>query len=239
MADNDGGVAWAQSKALYDPSRRDTVFLILAGIFLTHALLAEVTGGKLIAIAGFTMSIGVIPWPVVFVTTDLVNEYYGPKAVRRLTLLAVGLIVYSFAILFIAIQVPASDISPVSDGAFSQVFGQSLWIIVGSVTAFALSQLIDALVFVFARSATGGKMLWLRAMASTVVSQLIDTFVVTYVAFRLPGKMTTAEMFEVSFSSYIYKFVIAVATVPVIYLGHGIVDRYLGRGPDPADRGGD
>lgn len=225
------GVAWAEDAARFQPSRRDTVFLVLAGIFLTHALLAELTGGKLIQVAGFTMSIGVIPWPVVFVTTDLVNEYYGPRAVRRLTLLAIALIVYAFGILYVAIAVPAAAISPVDDTSFSRVFGQSLWIIAGSVTAFALGQLVDALVFVFARAKTAGKMLWLRALASTAISQLIDTFVVTYVAFRLPGKMTTIEMMEVSVSSYAYKFVIAVATVPVIYLGHGLVDRYLGRGP--------
>src|SRR6187397_737648 len=113
----------AESHAVgWSPTRRDAVFLVLAGVFITHALLGEVVGGKL----------------VVFVTTDLVNEYYGPRAVRRLTLLAVVLIAYAFVVLYLCMSVSASGISPVSDAAFTEVFGQSMWIIVGSIIAFAL-----------------------------------------------------------------------------------------------------
>ncbi len=200
---------------------------MLAGIFLTHALLGEVVGGKLVRVGGYVMSVGVLPWPVVFVTTDLVNEYFGPRAVRRLTLLAVALILYAFLVLWACMALPAADISPVGDAAFRQVFGQSLWIIAGSVTAFALSQLVDALVFVVARARTGGRMLWLRAVGSTVVSQVVDTFVINAIAFGLPGRLSAAQVTELSITNYTYKFVIAVATLPLIYLGHGLADRYL------------
>ncbi len=229
--------AWREEKARYRPSRRETVFLVLAAIFLTHALLGEVVGGKLVRAGGHVMSVGVVPWPVVFVTTDLVNEYYGPKAVRRLTLLAVGLILYAFAVLWACIQIPAADISPVDDASFARVYGQSLWIIAGSVTAFAASQLIDAVVFVFARAATGGRFLWLRAVGSTVVSQLIDTFVINAIAFGLPGKLSSAQVVELSITNYAYKFVIALLTLPLIYVGHALVDRYF-EGAEPAPRGG-
>lgn len=211
------------------PSRRDTVFLVLAGIFITHAILGELIGGKLLTLGGWVMSIGVIPWPVVFITTDLVNEYYGPVAVRRLTFLAVGLIVYTFVLLWLCMMVPAADISPVGDEAFSQVFGQSMWIIVGSVVAFAASQLVDVVVFVLLRQRTRGRLLWLRAVGSTVVSQLIDTFVINTIAFGLSGKLDGAQVVELSVTNYGYKFLIAVGTLPVIYLGHGALDRYLGR----------
>lgn len=211
----------------YDPTRRDRVFLVLAGIFVTHALLGELTGGKLITMAGFTMSIGVIPWPAVFVTTDLVNEYYGPKAVRQITLLAMGLIAYAFLLVWLCMQVPAADISPVTGAAFDMVFGQSLGIIVGSIVAFAVSQLLDAVVFVVLRARTSGRLLWLRAVGSTVVSQLIDSFIVTYIAFVVPGKISAAAGFETSMTNYVYKFLIALGTLPVIYAGHGIMDRYL------------
>lgn len=223
------GVAtdWRREKARYRPSRRETVFLVLAGIFLTHALLGEVVGGKLVRVGGYVMSVGVVPWPIVFVTTDLVNEYYGPKAVRRLTLLAVALILYAFLILWACIEIPAADISPVDDGAFRTVYGQSLWIIGGSVTAFAASQLVDAVVFVVARAATGGRLLWLRAVGSTVVSQFIDTFVINAIAFGLPGRLTGAQVIELSITNYTYKFVIALLTLPLIYLGHAAVDRYF------------
>lgn len=215
----------------HEPSRRERVFLVLAGIFITHALLGELIGGKLFTAYGWVMSIGVIPWPVVFVTTDLVNEYYGPKAVRRLTLLAVGLIVYAFVLLLVCMQVTAAEISPVSDAAFDMVFGQSMWIIVGSIVAFALSQLLDAKVFVALRERTGERLLWLRAVGSTVVSQLIDSFVINGIAFGLSGKLTGARVAELSVTNYGYKFLIALATMPVIYAGHGLLDRYLrGRG---------
>jgi len=210
-----------------EPTRRDRVFLVLAGIFVTHALLGELIGGKLFTAFGWVMSIGVIPWPVVFVTTDLVNEYYGPKAVRRLTLLAVGLIVYAFALLLVCMQVTAAEISPVNDAAFDMVFGQSMWIIVGSLVAFALSQLLDARVFVMLRSRTQGRLLWLRAVGSTVISQLVDTFVINGIAFGLSGKLTSGQVVELSVTNYGYKFLIALATIPVIYAGHGIMERYL------------
>jgi uncharacterized integral membrane protein (TIGR00697 family) len=128
-------------------SRRDIVYMALAGFFVTNAILGELTGGKLFTFGPFTLSIGVIPWPVVFIATDLINEYFGREGVRRLTLMTIGLIVYAFIVLFLAMQVPAASFSPVTDGQFQAVFGQSLWIIVGSVIAFACSQLIDVFIF--------------------------------------------------------------------------------------------
>jgi hypothetical protein len=214
---------------LFHPTRRDSVFLVLAGIFLTHALLGELIGGKLFELGGYVMSIGVIPWPIVFITTDLVNEYYGPRAVRRLTLLAIALIIYAFVVLYLCIGVRAAGISPVGDAAFSAVFGQSLWIILGSIVAFALSQLVDALVFVAMRVRTRGRLLWLRAVGSTVLSQLLDTFVINTIAFGLSGRLTMGKVIELSFTNYTYKFVIARATVPFIYAGHGLLDRYFAR----------
>ncbi len=219
---------WHQEGQRHRPTRRELVFLVLAGVFLAHALLGEVIGGKLVQVHGWVMSIGVIPWPVVFVTTDLINEYYGPRAVRRLTLLAIALIVYSFGLLWLCMQVPAAGFSPVSDGAFRTVFGQSLWIIAGSVVAFAVSQLVDALVFVFARGRTGDRLLWLRALSSTLVSQLLDTFVINAIAFGIPGKLSPSRVVELSATNYTYKVLIAVATVPVIYVGHNLLERYFG-----------
>lgn len=210
-------------------SRRDIVFLLLAGVFITNAILAEVIGVKLIQVGPFVMSIGVIPWPVVFLTTDLINEYFGVKGVRRLTFITMGMIVYAFLLLFLAIQVPAAPFSPVSTEAFTLVFGQSLWIIVGSIVAFALSQLIDVLIFWAFRRRTKGRMLWLRATGSTAISQLIDSVVIIGIAFWLPGKVKTEEFLTVAGTNYSYKFMIAVALTPLVYLLHGIIDRFLGK----------
>lgn len=229
--------AWSQESKRYRPSRRDTAFLVLSAVFLTHALLGELIGGKLIQTHGWIMSVGVIPWPMVFVVTDLINEYYGPRAVRRLTLLAVSLILYTFLVLMICMQVDAAPFSPVSDSAFQLVFGQSLWIIAGSVVAFLLSQLIDAAVFVLAKSRTRANLLWLRAVGSTLVSQLIDTFVINLIAFGLPKKISLQQVLELSVTNYGYKVVIAIATVPLIYLGHSLLERWFKTGEQALDEG--
>jgi hypothetical protein len=128
-------------------SRKNIVFIVLAGIFITNAVVAELIGGKLIQIAGFTLSIGILPWPIVFLTTDLINEYFGKSGVRKLTLLTAGLISFAFIILYTGMNVPASSISPVNDKNFNIVFGQGMWIIIGSLVAFIISQLLDVAVF--------------------------------------------------------------------------------------------
>jgi uncharacterized integral membrane protein (TIGR00697 family) len=209
-------------------TRRDLVFLVLSGVFVANAILGEVTGGKLFTFGAFTMSIGVIPWPVVFLTTDLINEYFGRAGVRRLTFMTIALIVYAFVVLFAAIQVPAASFSPVTDEQFRAVFGQSLWIIAGSVTAFAASQLVDVMVFWLVRHRTGARFLWLRATGSTAISQLIDSFVIIGIAFWLPGKVSTDEFFIVATTNYSYKFVIAVGLTPFLYAAHAVIDKFLG-----------
>jgi len=219
--------AWGTEMRRYRPTRRESAFLVLSSIFLCHALLGELIGGKLIEFRGWTMSIGVIPWPIVFVVTDLINEHYGPRAVRRLTLIAVGLIGYTFLVLLACMNVTASPISPVSDDAFRAVFGQSLWIIVGSLIAFAISQVVDAAAFVFVRARTKDRLLWARAVGSTVVSQIVDTYVINAIAFGIPGKLTISQIVNLSTTNYGYKLLIALATLPLIYMGHGLAERYF------------
>ena len=209
-------------------SRRDLVYIALAGFFVSNAILGEVTGGKLFTLGPFTMSIGVIPWPVVFIATDLINEYFGREGVKRLTFITIGLIAYAFIVLYTSIQVPAASFSPVTDAQFQAVFGQSLWIIAGSITAFAASQLIDVGVFWLVRHKTGGRHLWLRATGSTIVSQLIDSLVIIGIAFWLPGKVKTSEFLSVAGANYSYKLLIAVAVTPLLYVGHSMIDRFLG-----------
>lgn len=214
-------------------SRRDIVYLALAGFFVTNAILGELTGGKLFTLGPFTLSIGVIPWPVVFIATDLINEYFGRDGVKRLTFITIALIIYAFVVLFLAIQVPAATFSPVSDLQFQAVFGQSLWIIVGSVAAFALSQLIDVGVFWLVRHRTGRRYLWMRATGSTVVSQFIDSIVIIGIAFWLPGKVKASEFLTVAASNYSFKLIVALGITPLLYAGHAAIDRFLGA--DEAD----
>lgn len=209
-------------------SRKDLVFLVLAGFFITNAIVAELIGGKLVQYFGlFTQSISIIMWPMVFILTDLINEHFGKDGVRKLTYITVGLISFTFILLSIAINTQATSFSPVSDGAFKTVFGQSQWIIVGSVTAFFVSQLVDVYIFWIFKGITGNKHIWLRATGSTVVSQLIDTFIVQFIAFVIPGKWTLNEFAVNASWGYGFKLLIALALIPLIYLGHFMINKYL------------
>ncbi|MBI4600513.1 MAG: queuosine precursor transporter [Planctomycetes bacterium] len=230
--------------------RKDIVFAVLGAFFLTNAVLAEIIGGKLIYVAPpdfrigplpwiglelgpFIMSVGVIPWPVVFVTTDLVNEYFGRRGVRRLTFLAVAMIAYAFVVIYLTMLVPAVPPQEpgkgVDDASYRTVLGPSMMIIVGSITAFLIAQLIDVTIFHLVRRRTGKSMIWLRATGSTVISQLVDSIVVLYIGLALPWGWSLQQFVSVAATNYSVKLLIAVAMTPVIYLGHSVVEWYIGR----------
>ena len=209
-------------------SKKEILFVTLAGFFITNAIVAEMIGGKLIEIGTFKMSMGILPWPVVFLSTDLINEYFGTKGVRRLSVITACLIGYAFILLYGGMKIPAASFSPVQDKEFTIVFGQSMWIIVGSIVAFLSSQVLDVFVFRFFRNRTGGRLLWLRATGSTVISQLVDSFIVLGIGFLLPGKITLTDFINVGLTNYTGKLIIAVALTPLIYIGHYLIDRYLG-----------
>ncbi len=209
-------------------TKKELIFIILAGIFITNAVTAELIGGKLIQIGPFVMSIGILPWPIVFLTTDLINEYFGEKGVKKLSLITACLITYSFIVLFLAIGIPAAKgISPVNDDQFQAVFGQSIWIIVGSITAFLISQLIDVSMFWFFKKRTGDRKIWLRTTGSTVISQLFDSFIVLGIAFWLPGKINFDTFISSALTGYTFKLVVAILLTPLIYLGHFLIKKYI------------
>jgi uncharacterized integral membrane protein (TIGR00697 family) len=234
--------------------RRNRLFIILSGIFITNALLAEIIGVKIfsgegtvgfdpahLSILGFSMDFnltaGVLIWPVVFITTDLINEYFGKPGVKRISYLTAILIAYAFLIIFVSIALPPAPwwrVLPNPDGttidmdmAFNRILGQGQRIIIGSLTAFLLGQLVDVFVFQKLRKITGEKKLWLRATGSTLVSQLVDSFVVLFIAFY--GIFPTDQIIAIGITNYIYKFVVAILLTPLIYIGHSIIDNFLGK----------
>lgn len=245
-----------QSIVRHKPTR---LFFILGGFFITNALLAEFIGGKIFSLEdtlgvsradlplfgsrfSFHLTAGVILWPVVFVMTDIINEYYGPKGVRFLSFLTAGLISFAFLMVFGAIHLAPSEYFRLGEGvvdanaAFRGVFGQGLWIIVGSLVAFLIGQVLDVVVFHRIKAATGENRIWLRATGSTLVSQLIDSFVVLLVAFyvgpRLEGAIdkqwTLHQVVVTGTGNYLYKFGVAILVTPLIYLLHYWIERYLG-----------
>jgi queuosine precursor transporter len=197
----------------------------------------------------FNMSAGVLNWPFVFVMTDIINEYFGRKGVRYLSFLTAGLIAYAFLMFFMAIHlVPAdfwiqSHIDPALSAieqneirgkvgdynyAFQLIFGQGLWIIVGSLAAFLLSQLVDVNVFHQIKKRTGEDKIWLRSTGSTMISQLIDSYVVLFIAFYIGSNWDLQTILVTGLVAYIYKFVVAILMTPVVYLVHFFIDNYLG-----------
>ncbi len=243
-------------------NKRNNLFIILSAIFLTNAILAELIGVKVFSLEqsfgyepatislmgfelGFNLSAGVIIWPVVFVTTDIINEYFGKQGVRRITFITVGLIFYAFLVIWIVTRLAPADFwmnvnsaddqgRPFDvDFAFNKIYLQGAGIIVGSMVAFLIGQFLDVFIFHRLRKITGSKNIWLRATGSTLVSQLIDSFVVLFIAFHLlaspDSRWPLAQVVSVATINYTYKFIVAIALTPVLYLAHYLIDNYLGK----------
>ncbi len=210
-------------------NKKELIFIALAMFFAADAITAELIGGKLITIFGYTFSIGVIPWPVVFIASDIINEFYGKKGVRRLSIITACLIGYAYLVLWAAMSIHASPISPISDATFANVFGQSMWLIIGSLVAFVVSQLVDNSIFWLLRKRTGHGMVWLRSTGSTVVSQLVDTTLVLGIGFYLQGKLTTSQYIGLIGTQYTFKVIVAIAATPLIYVGHNVITKILGK----------
>lgn len=229
------------------------LFLGITAFFVANALIAESIGTKIFSLEklfglppvnfslfgqsglSFNLTCGVLLWPLEFVITDIVNEYYGPRAVRRISFTAVALISYAFIMYFLAIGVPPADFwigSGTQNGinnmqnSFNAIFGQGMRIIVGSIIAFLVSQLVDVFVFHRIKRATGDKHIWLRATGSTLVSQLIDSYIVLFIAFS--GVFSWQMILAIGIMNYIYKFTMAILLTPVIVLAEKWIERYVG-----------
>lgn len=239
-------------------TKKQYLYLILCGIFLTNAIVAEIIGAKIFSVEGtlgvspvqipifgykldFNMSAGVLNWPFVFVTSDIINEYYGRQGVKKISYLTAILIAYSFILIYIStIVTPAQfwlDINNSDakgkylniDDAYGKIFRQGLGIITGSITAFLVGQVLDSLVFHRLRLVTSNRFIWLRATGSTLVSQLIDSFVVVFIAFYLFGNWSLTQVVAVGSVNYTYKFFVALLMTPIIYFAHNMIDKYLGK----------
>ena len=236
-------------------NRATRLFIVLAAFLVSNAIIAEFVGVKIFALeptfgltplnwnlfgqsGSLSFTSGVLLWPFVFLMTDIINEYFGRRGVRFVSWLTVALIVYGFLAAYLAISlVPAQFWVSVNDergvpdmqAAFSNIFGQGMWTIAGSVTAFLVGQLIDVTVFHRIRILTGERWIWLRATGSTAVSQLVDSFVVLYIAFVLGPQQWPMSLFlAVATVNYGYKLLMAILLIPLIYLTRKGIKAYLG-----------
>jgi uncharacterized integral membrane protein (TIGR00697 family) len=229
------------------------LLLGFTAFFCCNALIADAIGTKLFSLEkmfgahpvnftlfgesglSFTLTCGVLLWPLEFIITDIINEFYGPKAIRRMSIIAVVLIAYAFLMYYIAIGIPPADVwlsSSSKQGvtniqtSFAAIFGQNMRIILGSIIAFLVSQIVDVQVFHYIKRKTGNKFLWLRATGSTLVSQLVDSYVVLFIAFAyiFPWQLILA----IGIMNYCYKFVVAIILTPLIYFIERRIEAYVG-----------
>ena len=232
------------------------LFLILGGFFIANALIAEIIGVKLFSLEktlhmmpanmtifgeaglGFTLTVGIIIWPVVFIMTDIINEYYGVKGVRFLSLLTASIIAFAFGVFYIAIHLAPDDFwlgsqkdngVPNMQAAYTQILGQGMSIIFASLTAFLIGQMADATIFKKIKTLTGEKGIWMRATLSTMVSQLIDTVCVSYIYLYFSLGFSFSRVTAIVLTGYLYKFAIAIVCTPLIYLVHNGIEEYLGK----------
>jgi len=237
-------------------NRATRVFIVITAFFVANALIAECIGGKIFSFEklfglkpanitlfgqqglSFNLTCGVLLWPLEFIITDIVNEYYGPKAVRSISYTAVALISYAFLMFYAAMKIPPADFWIVSkqaggiadmQAAFGGIFGQGMWIILGSLTAFLVSQIVDVTVFHRIKKATGEKWVWLRATGSTLVSQLVDSFIVLFIAFKIGNGWSWQLVLAICVVNYCYKFTMAIVLTPLIYLIEKQIERYVGK----------
>ena len=237
------------------PHRKVVLFVFLAMFFIGNALIAEFIGVKIFTVEGtlglkpfqfnffgadtlsLNMTAGVVLWPIVFIMTDIINEYFGLKGVRWLSYITAGVIAYAFFVVFFSIRLEpagfwiekktASGTLNMQD-AFAGIFGQGQWIIIGSLVAFLLGQIVDVWVFHRVKRLTGEKSIWLRSTGSTLVSQLIDSFVVIFIAFYIGGNFSLNLVLSIALVNYLFKSAAAIVLTPALYGVHIAIEKYLG-----------
>src|SRR6185436_1676436 len=204
--------------------RKQHLYLWLAGIFVTALLIGDLTGGRYFRVGSFDLSAGMLLFPITFVLTDVVNEFYGPVGAKRITFLGLGLAGLAFLFINVVLALPPSKIGLPSE-AVTQVLGSSRRVYIGSLAAYLIGQLSDIAIFGVFRRLTGHRMIWLRATGSTLISQAIDTLVVN--AIFLGGTQPIPTIARVMVTAYVLKIVFAVGLTPIIYAAHGLMFRVL------------
>lgn len=233
----------------YDLSPQQFIYVILTSIFVTCLIVADVIGVKLFEIPlpfeilghkTVEHTCGMLTFPITFLLGDVINEYYGPKAAKRTVFIGLGMSILVFLVMNIAQAMPYLD-KPfnVTPDAFNMIFGSAKLMYVASVTAYLIGSLSDIWLFGVIKRATQGKFLWLRATGSTVISQILDSFVVSYIAFSLGKSLTgqtpatVEEVLNIAATGYGLKFFLSAAMTPFIYLVKSILTEKFGLKPIP------
>lgn len=225
------------------------LFVCLCAVFVSCLLLGDIIGGKTIPTPLGPISVGIIPFPVTFLLTDVVNDFYGRRGARFLTLVGFAMALLAWMLLQIGTALPVHASTYFSQAEFAKIFGGSAQLFVASMLAYLIGQFLDIQVFQFWKALTQSKHLWLRATGSTLLSQIVDTVVInvifwTWTAAGDPdsflGKMTPGDRYSWVFGKigreYFIKVFVAILLTPAVYAVHAIVVRGLGIAPEAPRR---
>ena len=203
------------------------IYLYLAALFITSLVVSNLIfqkffywypfDGKIFGIRLFELSVGILPYPITFLITDLISEIYGKIAANRVVTAGIFASFFSMGILLIADYVPAMESSPVDNATFTQVFSLSPLAVLASMIAYLLAQFVDIRIYHFWKKLTNGKMLWLRNNFSTFASQFLDTFSVVCLL-SVFGILPWDLFFGLVLSGFIFKVIVALLDTPLLYL---------------------
>jgi queuosine precursor transporter len=229
----------------------DKLFVCLAAVFVSCLLLGDVIGGKTVGTPLGPISVGIIPFPVTFLLTDVVNDFYGRRGARFLTLVGFAMALLSYVVLQLSTWLTPHESTYFTQAEFSKIFGGSAQLFVASMIAYLLGQFLDISVFQFWKALTQSKHLWLRATGSTLLSQIVDTVVINLIFWlwtasadpnSFLGKMTAGERYGWIFAKigreYGIKVVVAILLTPVVYAIHAFVVRVMNIAPAAAEKRG-
>ncbi|HZU81850.1 MAG TPA: queuosine precursor transporter [Polyangiaceae bacterium] len=208
------------------------LFVYLCAVFVACLLLGDVIGGKILRTPLGPISVGIIPFPVTFLLTDVVNDFYGRRGARFLTLLGFFMAMLAWVLLQITTLMPSDASTYFSQAEYAKVFGGSAQLFVASMTAYLIGQFLDIHVFHFWKALTQSRHLWLRSTGSTIFSQAIDTVTINMIFGRVTAGWTWGFITAKIGREYVIKFVVAVALTPAIYALHGAIVRGLGIEPE-------
>lgn len=215
--------------------RSHKIFVWLTAIFVVSLVIANLTGAMLFSFnlpielpiigSAALLSAGIIPFPITFILTDLLNEYYGAKGARFVTFVGLGMSVLVFVLLWIGEWLPVAQNTVIQKSHFLSFSHNYASMFVASLTAYLIGQLLDIWVFGVFKRITHSRFIWLRATGSTVISQVFDSLIVTSIAFY--GNLPVEVILKIAASNYVWKFVIAVGITPILYAGHFLLKKLL------------
>lgn len=209
--------------------KADALYLFLATLFITALIVCNLIANKFVTVdpgfKTFILSAGVLPYPITFLVTDILSEVYGRKKTNAVVMMGFAALIFTLFILWLGSVFPSIENSPVTDELYQTAYGNSWRVIMSSMVAYIIAQLVDVRLFHFWKGLTGGKHLWLRNNASTIVSQLVDTTLVVSVLFV--GSVSYSEIGVMIRDGWMFKALVALADTPVLYFTTWLVRKRL------------